>query len=87
MSVLQIFVWNIDGWEKQNVKYLQLPAGRAPTALVDTRVQFHQDQIHFLVVHETQLAIYETTKLDCQKQVISVPSGCYMISFSTSIFI
>ncbi|KAJ4959361.1 hypothetical protein NE237_026472 [Protea cynaroides] len=64
----QICVWNSEGWEKQRSRFLQLPAGRAPTALSDTRVQFHQDQVHFLVVHETQLAIYETTKLECVKQ-------------------
>ncbi|KAM7480314.1 hypothetical protein LguiA_028527 [Lonicera macranthoides] len=64
----QLCVWSSDGWEKQRARYLQVPAGRTPTAQSDTRVQFHQDQIHFLVVHETQLAIYETTKLDSVKQ-------------------
>ncbi|KAK6153757.1 hypothetical protein DH2020_013396 [Rehmannia glutinosa] len=64
----QLCVWNSDGWEKQKSKFLQLPSGRSPAAQSETRVQFHQDQIHFLVVHETQLAIYETTKLDCVQQ-------------------
>ncbi|KAJ0785292.1 putative transcription factor WD40-like family [Helianthus annuus] len=64
----QICVWSSDGWEKQKAKYLQLPPGRATAAQSDTRVQFHQDQTHFLVVHETQLAIYETSKLECIKQ-------------------
>ncbi|CAK9150139.1 unnamed protein product [Ilex paraguariensis] len=64
----QLCVWNSDGWEKQKARFLQLPVGRTPTAQSDTRVQFHQDQIHFLVVHETQLAIYEATKLECVKQ-------------------
>jgi WD40 repeat protein len=64
----QLSVWSSDGWEKQKSRYLQVPAGRTPTGQSDTRVQFHQDQIHFLAVHETQLAIYETTKLDCVKQ-------------------
>ncbi|KAJ1396726.1 WD40/YVTN repeat-like-containing domain superfamily [Sesbania bispinosa] len=63
----QLCVWNIDGWEKQKTRFLQLPAGRTP-AQTDTRVQFHQDQFRFLVVHETQLAIYEATKLECLKQ-------------------
>ncbi|KAK7361964.1 hypothetical protein VNO77_04060 [Canavalia gladiata] len=61
-------VWNTDGWEKQKSRFLQLPARRTPPAQADTCVQFHQDQIHFLVVHETQLAIYEATKLECLKQ-------------------
>ncbi|XP_047960462.1 LOW QUALITY PROTEIN: protein TOPLESS-like [Salvia hispanica] len=64
----QICVWSSDGWEKQKSRFLQLPPGRPPTAQSETRVQFHQDQIHFLVVHETQLAIYEATKLECVKQ-------------------
>ncbi|KAK6267697.1 hypothetical protein QUC31_011857 [Theobroma cacao] len=64
----QLCVWNTDGWEKQKARFLQVSAGRTPMAQSDTRVQFHQDQIHFLVVHETQLAIYETTKLECVKQ-------------------
>ncbi|CAN6449923.1 unnamed protein product [Victoria cruziana] len=65
----QLCVWSTDGWEKQKSRTLQVPAGRTPNALADTRVQFHQDQTHFLVVHETQIAIYETTKLECVKQV------------------
>ncbi|XP_057485979.1 topless-related protein 4-like isoform X2 [Actinidia eriantha] len=64
----QLCVWNTDGWEKQTSKYLQMPSGRTPTPLADTRVQFHQDQIHLLAVHETQIALYEATKLECLKQ-------------------
>ncbi|KAL3835512.1 hypothetical protein ACJIZ3_010248 [Penstemon smallii] len=64
----QLCVWNSDGWEKQKSRFLQLPSGISPGQQSETRVQFHQDQIHFLVVHETQLAIYETTKLECVKQ-------------------
>ncbi|XP_031479971.1 topless-related protein 1-like [Nymphaea colorata] len=64
----QLCVWSTDGWEKQKSRTLQVPAGRTPSALSDTRVQFHHDQTHFLVVHETQIAIYETTKLECVKQ-------------------
>ncbi|XP_031482631.1 protein TPR3-like [Nymphaea colorata] len=66
----QICVWGTDGWEKQRSRSLQVPAGRTPAPLAETRVQFHQDQTHFLVVHETQIAIYETTKLECVKQWI-----------------
>ncbi|MBA0603944.1 hypothetical protein Gorai_000020, partial [Gossypium raimondii] len=64
----QLCVWNTDGWEKQKTKFLQIPVGITPTAQSETRVQFHQDQIRLLVVHETQLALYETTKLECFKQ-------------------
>ncbi|KAM7256890.1 hypothetical protein ACFE04_012631 [Oxalis oulophora] len=69
MMTFKLCVWSSDGWEKQRNRFLQDPTGRTPSSsLSDTRVQFHQDQTHFLVVHETQLAIYETTKLECLKQ-------------------
>ncbi|XP_057508911.1 topless-related protein 4-like isoform X2 [Actinidia eriantha] len=64
----QLCVWNTDGWEKRTSKYLQMPSGRTPAPLADTRVQFHQDQTHLLAVHETQIALYEATKLECLKQ-------------------
>lgn len=64
----QLCVWSSDAWEKQTSKYLQLPVGRAAAPLADTRVQFHQDQTQLLVVHETQIAIYEASKLECLKQ-------------------
>lgn len=59
----------MDGWEKQASKFLQIPSGRVSSPLAQTRVQFHQDQIHVLAVHETQIAIYEAPKLECLKQV------------------
>ncbi|CAH1432821.1 unnamed protein product [Lactuca virosa] len=64
----QLCVWSTDGWEKQISKQLQIPGGRVPAAHADTRVQFHQDQTHLLVVHESQIAIFEAPKLDCLKQ-------------------
>ncbi|CAM8914573.1 unnamed protein product [Rhodiola kirilowii] len=64
----QLCVWNTGGWEKQESKYLQMPPGRVASPLADTRVQFHQDQIHLLAIHETQIAIYSAAKLECLKQ-------------------
>jgi WD40 repeat protein len=64
----QLFVWSMEGWEKQANKFLQIPAGRMASPLAPTRVHFHQDQIHMLAVHETQLAIYEAPKLERLKQ-------------------
>uniref|UniRef100_A0A6M2EHW5 CTLH domain-containing protein n=1 Tax=Populus davidiana TaxID=266767 RepID=A0A6M2EHW5_9ROSI len=64
----QLCVWSTDAWEKQASKFLQIPSGRAAPSLADTRVQFHLDQIHLLAVHETQIAIFEAPKLECQKQ-------------------
>jgi hypothetical protein len=47
---------------------LQMPAGKNPTG--DTRVQFSSDQNRLLVVHETQLAIYDASKMERICQVI-----------------
>ncbi|KAL0927511.1 hypothetical protein M5K25_001686 [Dendrobium thyrsiflorum] len=60
----QICIWSIDGWEKKKARFIQTPAGRAGPLVGDTRVQFHNDQQHLLVVHETQLSIYDS-KLEC----------------------
>ncbi|KAF8034494.1 hypothetical protein BT93_C0724 [Corymbia citriodora subsp. variegata] len=67
----QLCVWSTDGWEKQASKVLQMPPGRGAAPLADTRVQFHLDQIHLLVVHETQIAIYEAPELECLKQWVT----------------
>lgn len=64
----QLCVWSTDGWEKQTSKFLQIPGGRVAPSLADTRVQFHLDQMHLLVVHETQIAIYDAPKLECLLQ-------------------
>ncbi|KAL6997475.1 RNA polymerase II associated Paf1 complex subunit Tpr1, partial [Sarracenia purpurea var. burkii] len=61
-------VWSSYGWEKQASKFLHIPYGRSSAPLAQTRVQFHQDQVHLLVVYETQRAIYEASKLECIKQ-------------------
>lgn len=72
----QLCVWSIDTWEKRRSVTIQLPAGKA--AAGDTRVQFHSDQTRLLVFHETQLAIYDASKMECIRQwvpqdVLSAP--------------
>ena len=64
---MQLFVWSIDTWEKRKSVAIQVPAGKAPVG--ETRVQFHSDQIRLLVVHETQLAIYDASKMERIRQV------------------
>ncbi|KAL0297488.1 UNVERIFIED_CONTAM: protein TOPLESS-RELATED PROTEIN 2 [Sesamum radiatum] len=57
-------IWSIDGWEKKKSRPIQAPPGH-PTPLVgETRVQFHNNQSHLLVVHESQIAIYDA-QLEC----------------------
>lgn len=67
--IVQLCVWSTEGWEKQTSKSLQIPPGRVAAPVVDTRVQFHNDQTQLLVVHETQIAVYEAPKLEHMKQV------------------
>ncbi|KAL2941130.1 Topless-related protein 3 [Bienertia sinuspersici] len=62
----QLCVWSIDSWEKRKTVALQLPAGKAATG--DTRVQFNSDQTRLLVFHETQLAVYDASKMECVRQ-------------------
>ncbi|KAG0500151.1 hypothetical protein HPP92_000223 [Vanilla planifolia] len=64
----QLCLWGMDTWDKQVSKFLQIPPGQASTGTAETKVQFHQDQVHFLAVHESQIAIYDATKLECVKQ-------------------
>ncbi|CAI0390933.1 unnamed protein product [Linum tenue] len=59
-------IWSIDSWEKRKSVAIQVPPGKTQTG--ETRVQFHSDQIRLLVVHETQLAIYDVSKMECIRQ-------------------
>jgi len=60
----QLCLWGIDGWEKRKSKVVPVQPGRSSPPVGDTKVQFHNDQIHLLVVHESQLAIYDASKLE-----------------------
>ncbi|OEL22687.1 Protein TPR2 [Dichanthelium oligosanthes] len=61
----QLCVWSIDGWEKKKSRYIQPPSNASGGLVDDTMVQFHYDQKHLLVVHESQLAIYDGKRLEC----------------------
>ncbi|KAI8569140.1 hypothetical protein RHMOL_Rhmol02G0255700 [Rhododendron molle] len=68
--------------DKKKSKMLQLYAGRLPSENFHTHVQFHQNQEHFLTVHVTHLAIYETKELNRVKQWVNGPF-CTQISHAT----
>ncbi|KAH0690731.1 hypothetical protein KY289_018089 [Solanum tuberosum] len=69
------------GADSQRARSLQL-RGRSISQSA-TRAQFHQDQTHFFVVHEAQIAIYETTKLKCLKHISPLPDySCQLIHAS-----
>ncbi|KAK3189089.1 hypothetical protein Dsin_028650 [Dipteronia sinensis] len=79
----QIIVWNTDSWEKRKSITIQLPAGKVPVG--DTRVQFHSDQVRLLVCHETQLAIYDASKMECIRQWVpqdALPSPISCAAYS-----
>lgn len=44
----------------------------------DTQVQFNNDQVHLLVCHETQLALYDAFKMELIQRVSN-----YFILFKT----
>ncbi|KAF8394610.1 hypothetical protein HHK36_020824 [Tetracentron sinense] len=84
----QLFIWNTDTWEKRESVAIQLPAGKAP--LGDTRVQFHSDQIRLMVFHETQLAIYDASKMERIRQwvpqdVLSAPISYAAYSWNSQL--
>ncbi|CAH9080727.1 unnamed protein product [Cuscuta europaea] len=62
----QLCIWHIDGWEKKKSRLIQAPPGHPTSVVGDTRVQFHNDQSHILVVHESQISIYDT-QLECMR--------------------
>ncbi|KAK6243005.1 hypothetical protein QUC31_009414 [Theobroma cacao] len=74
-------VWSIFTWVKTKSVAMQMPAGKAPTG--DTRVQFHSDGIRLLVVHETQLAIYNASKMERVRQWVSQDVLPAPISYAT----
>ncbi len=65
---LQLLFWKTDTWEKSTSVVVQLPDGKV--CVGDTQVQFHSDQLHLLVCHEMQLAVYDTSEFQCIRQVI-----------------
>ncbi|KAK4836419.1 hypothetical protein QYF36_022757 [Acer negundo] len=62
----QLCMWSIDKWEKLKSRFIQAPAGRQSPLVGETKVQFHNDQTHLLVVHESQVSVYDN-KLECSR--------------------
>lgn len=78
----QIVVWDSVTWEKRKSTVLQISVGWLASDLSETNVELDKDQTHFLAVHETQLAIYETTTLRRVKQW-TIANFCTRISHAT----
>ncbi|KAJ0013352.1 hypothetical protein Pint_21676 [Pistacia integerrima] len=62
----QLCMWSIDKWEKLKSRCIHEPAGRQSPLVGETKVQFHNDQTHLLVVHDSQISIYDS-KLECSR--------------------
>ncbi|XP_047966388.1 topless-related protein 4-like [Salvia hispanica] len=78
----QIVLWDSITWEKKKSTVLQISVGWLASDLSETNVELDKDQQHFLAVHETQLAIYETATLRRVKQW-TIANFCTRISHAT----
>lgn len=67
----KIVAWDSESWERQESTCLPSLSG--------ARIQFHPDQLHFLTIQDTVLAIYEAMGLECKKQWL-VGKSCSPIS-------
>ena len=61
---MQLCVWSFYDWGKNKSRYIKHPSNGSGALVGDTMVQFHYDGTHLLVVHESQLAIYDW-QLEC----------------------
>ncbi|KAL9238587.1 hypothetical protein vseg_012987 [Gypsophila vaccaria] len=80
----QLCAWDVAKGELRASKFLQIPPGRVLNPNAQTRVQFRHDQAHVLVVHETQVAIYDVNKLECKKQWVPGESSRGIIDATCS---
>nr|GMD26932.1 protein TPR1-like isoform X14 [Ipomoea batatas] len=78
----QLCVWNTSLWKMRRSVRIQLPGGEVPSG-GDTQVMFHVDQVHLLVTHETQLAVYDASKMELIHQCIPHVSLSVRISSAT----
>ncbi|XP_050380281.1 protein TPR1-like [Argentina anserina] len=62
----QICVWSIDKWEKKQSAALCLGFEKTPVGA--TQLEFHYNQVHLLVSHEMQLAVYDASKMNLLRQ-------------------
>ncbi|XP_071712277.1 topless-related protein 4-like [Rutidosis leptorrhynchoides] len=60
----QICIWNTENWEKVTSKYLNIPFRRNNNPSPETRVYFNLDRTRLLVVHESQIALYDPENLE-----------------------
>ncbi|XP_027941837.1 topless-related protein 1-like [Vigna unguiculata] len=78
----QIILWDTNGWKKLKDVKLQIQENHMLES--ETQIQFHPDQIKFLVVYFGHVAIYETTELRCVNEwVPEIPQLISQATFSS----
>ncbi|KAI3690217.1 hypothetical protein L2E82_48193 [Cichorium intybus] len=60
----QLCIWDTIGWDKKKSRSIQSPPGHPSSLVGETKVQLHNDEHHILVVHESQIGIYDD-QLEC----------------------
>ncbi|XP_019155419.1 PREDICTED: TMV resistance protein N-like isoform X2 [Ipomoea nil] len=78
----QLCSWSTSLWKKKKSVRIQLPTGEVCSGV--THVMFHVDQLHLLVTHETQLAIYDASKMEHINQWI--PHGSFSAPISSATY-
>ncbi|KAL7188027.1 hypothetical protein ACSBR1_037965 [Camellia fascicularis] len=79
----QLCVWNIEGWVKMNSRPIQARRGYPSPLVGETKIQFRNDQTHLLVVHESQISVYNI-QLECL-QSVSLPHCFYFLGVLLSV--
>nr|GMD65227.1 topless-related protein 3-like isoform X1 [Ipomoea batatas] len=77
----QLCVWSIDTWQRRTSVFIRF---RGKVHKGDTQVMFHADQVRLLVTHETQLAIYDVSKMERIQRWI--PHGSFSAPISSATY-
>ncbi|KAH9324714.1 hypothetical protein KI387_004892, partial [Taxus chinensis] len=79
----KLCAWSMDSWEKQRENTVYPQEGRLPSPHGVTKIQFHKDQVHLLVLQESQIAIYDASRLELVCHWVTQDSMAAPISSAT----
>ncbi|XP_076884506.1 topless-related protein 4-like [Bidens hawaiensis] len=72
----QLCVWDAERWKMLTSQFIMFPATRTNNPQAPTRVYLNPAQTHFMVVHERQIAVFDTLNMDsCIKWAPQATSG------------
>ncbi|KAK4277208.1 hypothetical protein QN277_015234 [Acacia crassicarpa] len=69
-----IYSWDVEEWKQMKGATVKMTVETKPESLFSTLIQFHPDQINFLVVQISDLAIYEAKDLTLVEEWASLPA-------------